>query len=480
MTDKKDADGKKKGSGHPWRDNIEAITMAVIMAVMLKYFIVEAYKIPTGSMQPTLMGNDETGIKDRILVDKFSYHFREPERWEVTVFKYPLDLSKNFIKRLVGVGPEELKIKNGDLWRRPLTEEGAEPAEWEILRRPKPVQREVWKALYPGQEGLPGWKAMGGARAWGVEDETVTARGDGSLRYPPTGSVMDGYRDGYTLSVGQAIRNNRFSNQQPVGDLRVAGEVEALAGCERVAIELREGKRRYLFELPGPAAPAGSTASVIAEEIVSSFGSPLATKREAKLEGEWRLEAGESIAFSVQNMDDRLTLELEGHEDLHLDIPPASDQSSNLFLHVEGEGADFEDLMVYRDIHYIGDSMKRDEWAIPAEHYVMLGDNTQDSSDAREWTLERIRYPAEGGEIYRGNHRGNNENPRVVPGMAGGPMEWFRDEYGELHHWRAADAERLTPEDLSFVPRELVTGRAVVVFWPFKPSFGLWRLQWVH
>ncbi len=35
----------------------------------------------------------------------FSYHFREPKRWEVTVFKYPLDLSKNFIKRMVGVGP---------------------------------------------------------------------------------------------------------------------------------------------------------------------------------------------------------------------------------------------------------------------------------------------------------------------------------------------------------------------------------------
>jgi len=476
----KQGGGKVKKGGHAWRDNIEAITMAVIMAVMLKYFIVEAYKIPTGSMQPTLMGNDETGIKDRILVDKLSYHFREPERWEVTVFKYPLDLSKNFIKRMCGVGPEDLKIENGDLWTRPFSngEESGEP--WTILRRPLPVQREIWKALFPGQDGLPGWKALGGARSWGVEGSTVVARGDGSLRYPPSGSVMDDYRHGYPLTVRKAIRTNHLSSQRPVGDLRVAGRVEALAGCESVKIELREGSRRYMFTLPGPAAQEGTSLRIEAEELVTSFGSPLAQAREALGEGGWRLEAGDAIEFSLQNMDDLLTLEIEGLEDLELEIPAATDQSSAIFLHVEGEGADFEDLMVYRDIHYVGDSMKRDRWSIPEDQYVMLGDNTQDSSDAREWTLNRIQYPAGTGPIHRGNHRGNNENPRVVPGMPGGAMEWFRDEFGELHNWRAAESDRLSPVDVSFVPRELITGRAVVVFWPFKPSFKLWRLQWIH
>ena len=86
-----------------WRDNIEAGTMAIILAVMFKYFLVEAYKIPTGSMQPTLLGNEDTGIFDRIIVDKLSYHFRDPERFEVVVFRYPLDRSKNFIKRICGM-----------------------------------------------------------------------------------------------------------------------------------------------------------------------------------------------------------------------------------------------------------------------------------------------------------------------------------------------------------------------------------------
>ena len=52
--------------------------MAVVMALLLKYFIVEAYKIPTGSMQPTLIGDERSGIKDRILVDKLSYVLRDP------------------------------------------------------------------------------------------------------------------------------------------------------------------------------------------------------------------------------------------------------------------------------------------------------------------------------------------------------------------------------------------------------------------
>lgn len=475
MANPKNEAERKEGSGHPWRDNIEAITMAVIMAVMLKYFIVEAYKIPTGSMQPTLMGNDETGLKDRILVDKLSYHFRDPERWEVTVFKYPLDLSKNFIKRCVGIGPEELKIKDGDLWNRPGPE-----AEWKVLRRPKPIQEEVWKPLYPGFNGLPGWKPMGDAKAWQVSEDEIVASCEGTLRYPPSGSVMDDYLHGYPLRVREDIRPNRnLSNRKPVGDLRLTGEVEALAGCTEVVVEMREASRQYKFILPGPAAPAGAKLQITANELTPGFNSPLQEPLLIEGEEEWKLEAGSSLDFAVQNMDDLLSFEIDGETLLELEIPAASNQASNFFLHVKGQGAEFEDVMLYRDIYYIGDAMKRSEWQIPEGNYVMLGDNTQDSSDSREWMLARIQHPIEG-EIYRGNHRGPNENPRTVAGMPGGAMQWFRDEYGELHHWRVSEASALSPEAVPFVPRELITGRAVVVFWPLSPSYRLWRLQWVH
>src|SRR5688572_17546889 len=139
--------------------------MAIIMAVMLKYFIVEAYKIPTGSMQPTLMGNDEqgVGIFDRIIVDKLSYHYRDPERFEVAVFKYPLDRSTNFIKRICGMPGEDFRIQHGDLWARPEGE-----SEWHVLRRPRPVQGEVWKRINPANPRFEAWKPLDGLRTWKI------------------------------------------------------------------------------------------------------------------------------------------------------------------------------------------------------------------------------------------------------------------------------------------------------------------------
>ena len=138
----KSAKGGKKSHSTPWRDNIEAMLMAIIMAIVLKYFIVEAYRIPTGSMQPTLMGNDQVSVYDRILVDKFSYQFRAPERFEVAVFRFPLDRSKNYVKRIVGVGPEDFRVKYGDLWHR---KDSSEP--WRIIHRPEHVQAETWLRL---------------------------------------------------------------------------------------------------------------------------------------------------------------------------------------------------------------------------------------------------------------------------------------------------------------------------------------------
>jgi signal peptidase I len=474
----KDQETKDEGAsqGNHWRENIEAITMAIVMAVMLKYFIVEAYKIPTGSMQPTLMGNDETDIKDRILVDKLSYHFREPERFEVTVFKYPLDLSKNFVKRMVGVGPEQLKIMNGDLWNRPDAN-----SPWKVLRRPRPIQTETWKALNPGEAGLEGWRATESARTWKVEGQEISARGTGSLRYPKSKSIDDNYRDGYPLSIRAKIRNNRHSGERPVGDLRVSGEIEMLPGCERFMIDMREGNRQYHFIFPGPAAEAGATLRIEAEDTVKSFNTAMPETLTVDLGSAWSAKAGDSFEFGVQNLDDLLSLEIDGEILLELEVPTATNQTSAILMHLEGEGADLSDVMMYRDIFYRDDIARRPaEWVIPDDHYVMLGDNTQDSSDSREWQLACIQYPKDTGPIIRGNFRPNGENPREVTGGPGGPEQWFRDEFGELHHWKLAQASLPTFVQVEFVPRELITGRAVAVFWPIKPSFKLWRLGWIH
>lgn len=86
---------------------VEPVIIAIILALIIRTFIVQAFKIPTGSMRPTLMEGD------RILVSKFIYKFKKPERGDVIVFVSPEDKKKDFIKRLVGLSGESVEIANG-------------------------------------------------------------------------------------------------------------------------------------------------------------------------------------------------------------------------------------------------------------------------------------------------------------------------------------------------------------------------------
>jgi signal peptidase I len=92
-----------------WRENIEAILLAIVLALFIRTFIVQAFKIPSGSMKETLL------IGDHILVNKFLYGvklpftsttiipYKEPQQGDIVVFKFPEDPDKDFIKRVVGV-----------------------------------------------------------------------------------------------------------------------------------------------------------------------------------------------------------------------------------------------------------------------------------------------------------------------------------------------------------------------------------------
>ncbi len=104
------------------RENIEAIAIAIVLALFIRSFVVQAFKIPSGSMEPTLL------IGDHILVNKFIYgikipliekkfiQIKNPQRGDVTVFTYPLDPSKDFIKRVIGIAGDKIQIKNKKIY----------------------------------------------------------------------------------------------------------------------------------------------------------------------------------------------------------------------------------------------------------------------------------------------------------------------------------------------------------------------------
>jgi signal peptidase I len=101
-----------------FREYAEAIVIAIIIALFIRTFIVHPFKIPSGSMLPTLE------IGDQIMVNKFIYgikipYFRNtiipgssPQRGDIIVFVYPDDRSKDFIKRVIATGGEQIEIRN--------------------------------------------------------------------------------------------------------------------------------------------------------------------------------------------------------------------------------------------------------------------------------------------------------------------------------------------------------------------------------
>lgn len=101
---------------------IEAIIIAILIAVVVRTLVVQAYKIPSQSMAPTLL------VGDHLLVNKFIYGVKipllrrtiipvtDPKRGDIVVFIYPQDRSKDFIKRVIGVGGDKIEIRNKKIW----------------------------------------------------------------------------------------------------------------------------------------------------------------------------------------------------------------------------------------------------------------------------------------------------------------------------------------------------------------------------
>ena len=89
---------------------VDSARSASILALIIVTLIVQTFAIPTGSMIPTL------NIGNHLMVNKFIYYFRKPERGDVMVFVYPVNPKKDFIKRLVGLPGETIQIKDGSVF----------------------------------------------------------------------------------------------------------------------------------------------------------------------------------------------------------------------------------------------------------------------------------------------------------------------------------------------------------------------------
>ncbi|GBD30518.1 Signal peptidase I [bacterium HR32] len=88
-------------------ETVDAALFAVVLAFVIITFVVQAFYIPSGSMEPTLR------VGDRILVAKFYYRLAPIQRGDVIVFRYPLNPGKDFVKRVVGLPGDTVELRAG-------------------------------------------------------------------------------------------------------------------------------------------------------------------------------------------------------------------------------------------------------------------------------------------------------------------------------------------------------------------------------
>lgn len=128
-TDKNISSKNDKPKKNVWRENIEAIIIALVLALFIRTFIVQAFKIPSGSMMNTLLVGDHILVNKFIygvkipFVDRILFPVKDPKAGDIIVFKFPKDPKKDFIKRVVGVEGDFVEIKDKNVYVNDVLQE---------------------------------------------------------------------------------------------------------------------------------------------------------------------------------------------------------------------------------------------------------------------------------------------------------------------------------------------------------------------
>jgi len=454
-------------------NTLEWLITAFALAFVFRAFIMEAFRIPTGSMADTLLGahyrlrctecgykycygvsgmrpqqglafrqehsrcpscgyyqptgpTDSVSNGDRILVLKCIYQFEEPKQWDVVVFKNPLDPTENYIKRLLGRPNEVVEIIDGDVY-----------IDGKISRKPPKVQREMWMPIYdndyqPARPEEPqfnrhAWRQPfrnAEGSKWAVDEESPTI-------FKLAGEPNEIHTLGYDSSLG-----NGFKATYAYDDTTV---YRFMPYCSDLMV-------RYWVTSEQPDGQAGAALSKYGVQYagrVDFAGSMTISKisdGNEKVLVTRTIEApaaGRPTMLSFTNVDHVLVLEFGDQKQIY-DLGPEPNAAGARRIDIEpavrisGAGhIAVSHLAMFRDIFYTGRSANSNEpgrateghpLKLEADQFFMLGDNSPCSEDGRWW-----RSPG----------KGNN---------------------GKIY-------------SEGIVPREYLIGKALFVYWPagFKP-----------
>lgn len=524
------------------RETIESVVIAFVLAFLFRTFEAEAFVIPTGSMAPTLMGRhkdlacpicghpyqvsasnevDGNGARygaqaevvdctcpicryttnvdhgnpegekypsykgDRILVSKFAYQFGDPKRWDVAVFKYPGGAMTNYIKRLVGLPNETIRISHGDIFVNPAAEDEftiARKTPQKLLVMLQPVFDNDAAAKIAEYGFPPRWGTLpsagdSSAGHWRPGDDLRVFETTGKspreswLRYqhrvpsqrqwreagqgrlpadePPPQLISD--FSAYNTGRSRAAAAPDFDafGLHWVGDLALKCELQVETDSGEAILELVEGGRRFQCRIDVATGEAALSISNL-----DSYHPAAVTKVRGK--GKYK------ILFA--NCDDQLRLWIDGRL-VGFDTPtqygplgnttPTTADLSPVGIGTKGAALRVSHLVVLRDIYYIAEGHRRYSTTGPINDFERLPPAHNLMADPELW-----------GFFGRENM---NEVDFVL-----GP-----DQFLALGDNSAKSKDgRLWEQDgfEYYVSRELLIGKALFIYWPHSWN----KIPWVN
>lgn len=562
------------------RETFESLAIAFILAFLIRTFVVEPFVIPTGSMSPALQGvhkdldcpqcgqryrvnastqaqmrgqnkpdrcvggmcpmcrytmaydtklarqythapekseNERSYSGDRIIVNKFLYSLTEPERWDVVVFKYPGNATDNYIKRLVGLPEETLRIYSGDLFVKSKDE-----AQFRIARKPAKTAYAIREQVHdthrdPSNLHEAGWPLRWqNVSGWQTDTstsgklvrQTYTTSGaqESWLNYvhtPPTNPVWPQLEAGVALPSADpqlvsdfnpyntrimqySVNRQRYSAAYPfevpvtsqgvhwVGDLFVEANVDIQSDTGQLLLELVEAGNRFRCTI--------DVSSGEARLSIIPYGKTEPTKQFGAVARTVIDGAGKhSVLFA--NVDDALHLWIDDR--LIAFDDPTTYQWEALFgkrkgmvpqtseadpgdlaparVGSNGAALAIDRLRVYRDIYYIAatDSIRAGELqAIVADYLIAPPRDLL--SNPRQWDLigrrRSVEFPLGKDQFFvMGDNSPQSSDARL---------------------WDDINSRNgiVSKPGGNYLERHLLIGRAISVVWPHPwhyviPSF---------